>query len=158
MRCHTPHPSPPAGNAARHGPADRAGDADRERTLDVLGDAHARGYLGDAELDERLSAALTARTHGDLAALVADLPPQLLAEHRRRESVDAARRLARAGLPRHVATYVAVMTLLVGIWLAVGVSGGGWYPWPVWPALGWGVGVVGHARAAYRRPQLTAAG
>lgn len=38
--------------------------------------------------------------------------------------------------------YVAVMVLLVLIWLLVGVNGGGWYPWPVWPALGWGIGLA----------------
>ena len=40
------------------------------------------------------------------------------------------------------------MVLLLTIWLAVGLTGGGWYPWPVWPALGWGIGVVGHVRSA----------
>jgi hypothetical protein len=40
------------------------------------------------------------------------------------------------------------MVLLVGIWLAVGLAGGAWYPWPVWPALGWGLAVAGHVKAA----------
>lgn len=49
------------------------------------------------------------------------------------------------------------MLLLVAIWLAVGVTAGSWYPWPVWPALGWGIGVVGHVRTA-RAAQSVAAG
>ena len=37
-------------------------------------DAFAEGRLDDAEFDERSRAALTARTHADLDALLADLP------------------------------------------------------------------------------------
>jgi hypothetical protein len=37
-------------------------------------DAFAEGRLDDAEFDERTRAALTARTHADLDALLADLP------------------------------------------------------------------------------------
>lgn len=42
----------------------------------------------------------------------------------------------------HLVAYVGVMVLLVLIWLLVGVNGGGWYPWPMWPALGWGAGIA----------------
>ena len=41
----------------------------------------------------------------------------------------------------HVATYVPLNLLLIGIWAA----GGGGYFWPVWPILGWGVAVACHA-------------
>jgi hypothetical protein len=51
----------------------RASDADRDRVLDLLGTAAGEGRLTLAELDERLSAALSARTLGELAALTADL-------------------------------------------------------------------------------------
>ena len=37
-------------------------------------DAFAEGRLDDTEFDERTRAALTARTHADLDALLADLP------------------------------------------------------------------------------------
>ena len=37
-------------------------------------DAFAEGRLNDTEFDERTRAALTARTHADLEALLADLP------------------------------------------------------------------------------------
>jgi hypothetical protein len=61
-------------------PEMRASDADRDRVMDVLRDATAEGRLTADELDERLAAALTARTFGDLAALTEDLPviPDLL--------------------------------------------------------------------------------
>jgi Domain of unknown function (DUF1707) len=51
----------------------RASDADRDRVLDVLGAAARDGRLTLAELDERVGAALSARTFGELAALTADL-------------------------------------------------------------------------------------
>src|SRR4029077_7104939 len=50
--------------------------SDRERDVVVVRvqDAFAEGRLDDAEFDERTRAALTARTHADLDALLADLP------------------------------------------------------------------------------------
>ncbi len=55
----------------------RASDADRDRVLDVLREAAAEGRLTPDELDERMGAALAARTLGELAALTADLPAGL---------------------------------------------------------------------------------
>jgi hypothetical protein len=55
-------------------PGLRASDADRDLAVDVLCVAAGDGRLTAAELDERLEAALTARTIGELAAVTADLP------------------------------------------------------------------------------------
>ncbi len=55
----------------------RASDADRDRVLDVLREAAAEGRLTPDEVDERMEAALAARTLGELAALTADLPAGL---------------------------------------------------------------------------------
>ena len=52
----------------------RASHADRDLAVDILRVAAGEGRLTVAELDERLEAALTARTIGELAALTADLP------------------------------------------------------------------------------------
>jgi hypothetical protein len=52
----------------------RASHADRDRVADVLRIAAGDGRLTAEELDERLEAALSARTMGELAALTADLP------------------------------------------------------------------------------------
>jgi uncharacterized protein DUF1707 len=52
----------------------RAGDADREATIESLRDHAAAGRLDSDELDERLEAALRATTFGELRALVSDLP------------------------------------------------------------------------------------
>lgn len=49
---------------------------------------------------------------------------------------------ARREFRTHLAVYWLVMTLLVLIWLLTG--GWGSYFWPVWPMLGWGLGVAIH--------------
>ena len=53
----------------------RASDADRDRVLDLLRDAAGDGRLTAAEFDERMEAALSSRTLGELAVLTADLVP-----------------------------------------------------------------------------------
>jgi hypothetical protein len=137
----------PAGDPARAG-EERAGDRDRQRTADLLALATGRGHLRIDELDERLAAVWAATSTGELALLERDLPHAVREELARREAALHARTAARAGLLGHVRSYAAVMVLLVGIWLSVGLASGGWYPWPVWPALGWGLAVAGHVRAA----------
>ena len=52
----------------------RAGDADRERVGALLQDAVTKGQLTIAEFSDRLGVAMSARTFGELDALVADLP------------------------------------------------------------------------------------
>ena len=51
----------------------------------------------------------------------------------------------------HLLAYVTVNALLVGIWA---VSGAGYF-WPVFPLLGWGIGVIFNAWDVYRRPAPT---
>lgn len=52
----------------------RASDADREHVTARLREHFAAGRLTSDELDERVSAALSAKTLGDLRRLMADLP------------------------------------------------------------------------------------
>jgi uncharacterized membrane protein len=52
----------------------RASDADRERLVEVLKDGFAEGRLTQDEYNLRMGRAYTARTYGELGALVADLP------------------------------------------------------------------------------------
>jgi hypothetical protein len=52
----------------------RVSDADRERVTARLRDHFAEGRLTRDELDERVTAALNAKTAGDLRGLMADLP------------------------------------------------------------------------------------
>ncbi|MFI7013673.1 DUF1707 domain-containing protein [Streptomyces sp. NPDC050164] len=67
----------PTGKGAGLGssPELRASHADRDRVVDVLRIAAGDGLLTAEELDERLEAALSARTLSELATLTADLPP-----------------------------------------------------------------------------------
>ena len=52
----------------------RAADADREQVAERLRRAAAEGRLLTEELEERLGAALSAKTYGELDAIVSDLP------------------------------------------------------------------------------------
>jgi len=68
----TPAPPPPGTAIARN--ELRASHQDRDRIVEVLRVAAGDGRLTAEELDQRLELALTARTYGELATLVADLP------------------------------------------------------------------------------------
>lgn len=122
----------------------RAGDREREKTADQLGQAMAQGYLAMDEYETRLQAAFGAHTTAELRALVADLPLAQLRRNdpRRREARRAA---ARRGVQIHMAGYLAMVVIVLAVWLAVGLTAGAWYFWPIWPILGAGIGVVGHA-------------
>ena len=65
-------PGTDAGSGAR--PQLRASHGDRDGAVEILRVAAGDGRLTAAELDERVEAALTARTRDELAALTADLP------------------------------------------------------------------------------------
>jgi len=52
----------------------RISDADRDRVTARLRDHFAEGRLTSEELDERITATLTAKTVGDLRGVMADLP------------------------------------------------------------------------------------
>ena len=72
----SPAPVSPPGTA-------RAADADREAIAEILRVAAAEGRIDFEELDDRLGQAYSAKTYGQLRALVADLPaqPALLPQH-----------------------------------------------------------------------------
>ena len=117
----------------------RASDAERSRTVNRLQQAHVDGRLGADEVAERIEAALRAKTRGDLADLVRDLPgpaqeqvvpvPQPAAPARQRgESLGAA--WAAWGIASSV-TFV--------IWLITAATAGfQTYPWFLWVAGPWG--------------------
>ena len=66
--------SEPGGEIARS--ELRASHDDRDRVVELLRVSAGDGRLTAEELDERLELAMTARTYGELARLVADLPEQ----------------------------------------------------------------------------------
>jgi hypothetical protein len=66
--------SEPGGEVARS--ELRAAHDDRDRVVELLRVSAGDGRLTAEELDERLEQAMTARTYGELARLVADLPAE----------------------------------------------------------------------------------
>jgi hypothetical protein len=133
-------PHPPAGTDL----CVRVGDREREDVIARLGQAFAQGYLSIPEYETRLGQALEAQTTGALSQPLNDLPVDRIArsDPRRRAARAAA---VRRGVRIHLAAYLAASLLMIGIWLAVAVTVGAWYFWPVWPILGGGIGVVSHA-------------
>jgi hypothetical protein len=67
-------PIPQHGDAVASPASLRASHLDRDQAVELLRMAAGDGQLTAEELDERLEAALTARTRGELAAITADLP------------------------------------------------------------------------------------
>jgi hypothetical protein len=112
----------------------RISDRDREEATASLREHAAAGRLTLDELDTRLEAALSARTRAELDAQFADLPRPRTARH------PHAKRL---GMRIHTTVYVWVALGMVAIWLLTGMG----YFWPIWPIMGWGIGVVSHRGA-----------
>jgi hypothetical protein len=53
----------------------------------------------------------------------------------------------------HIVVYLAVQAMLVAIWWATGAA----FFWPIFPILGWGIGLVAHALDAYGPDRITEA-
>jgi Domain of unknown function (DUF1707) len=111
-------------------PALRVSDAEREAVVERLRGAGAEGRLDPDELGERVAAADRARTHADLAALVADLPEP---------PRPPAPRVPGDELRRRLATFLPPNIICVVIWAATNPGG---YFWPMWVMLGTGIGLV----------------
>jgi 2TM domain len=68
----------------------------------------------------------------------------------------------RAGFKSHLVSYIVVNAFLWAIWFFTGNQHKGlhfneWsndnYPWPIWPMLGWGIGLAFHYAGAYVFPK-----
>jgi hypothetical protein len=116
----------------------RASDADRERTVERLRRGAAEGRLEPEELEERVEAALAARTRRELEPLTADLPSDRRARRRRK---------ALAELRSHRLAFAVAAPGMVAVWALTGCD----YFWPVWPILGWGSGLFIHGKAVFAR-------
>ncbi|HEX7266328.1 MAG TPA: DUF1707 domain-containing protein [Streptosporangiaceae bacterium] len=100
----------------------RVSDADRDHAAARLRDHFAEGRLTQEELDERISAALSAKTFGDLRRVMADLPQPEPVPAR------AAPNPQRAGPPwvvyRHGPPILPLV--LFALLAAMLIPGGGW--------------------------------
>jgi hypothetical protein len=99
----------------------RAADADREHIAARLREHYAEGRLTQDELDERISAALSARTYGDLRRVMADLPEPGLAPQPWGWPASAAPRpvMVRTGPP-------LLPLAFLFLFIALLLPGGGW--------------------------------
>ena len=122
----------------------RASDADREQVAERLRHATTEGRLLPDELEDRLGAALSARTYGELDAIVSDLPAPSPAR------TGASRALVPVRPAVAVAAAVVVAFILIGALTAVAgvhshaghhamAGGRGFLPivWLIWIAIGW---------------------
>jgi len=91
----------------------RASDVDRDAVAERLRQAAGEGRLEPEELEERLHAALRARTYGDLHGLLTDLPATPAAWSRHGAEVMPAARTALAVAIRVLLTLVVVAVVLV---------------------------------------------
>lgn len=57
----------------------------------------------------------------------------------------------------HLVVYVVVNGFLWALWLVISLTAGWHFPWPVFPLLGWGIGLAVHAWDAYSRHEITEA-
>ncbi len=127
----------------------RASDADREQIAERLRQATAEGRLLAAELEQRLGVALSARTYGELDALVADLPGAASIAPRRRQSNS----LLRVG-PAQVVALVFLMPVLVAVVIAaITIIASLFAFWALAVALAWWMfgHRLGHHPARYAR-------
>ena len=121
----------------------RASDEDREQTAERLRKATAEGRLLAEELEERLEATFTARTYGELDAVVADLPGAVA---RRRE-----RPRSPVLTPVHVIALFLLAPVILSLMLAVAVIVATLFSaWGLLLVVGWFM--FGHGRRHYWSP------
>jgi DUF1707 SHOCT-like domain len=105
--------------AAAGGPGDmRASHADRERVIDSVKAAFARGQLTAGELDARVGQALTARTYAELAAVTLSIPAKSNLARPPKAAQEQPRRPQNRLVNRGVCMITAI-TLAGGVWVGI---------------------------------------
>jgi hypothetical protein len=60
----------------------------------------------------------------------------------------------RVSFKTHLTVYIIINIFFWLLWYFGGTpEGGDRFPWPVWPTLGWGIGVFFHFMGAYINPK-----
>lgn len=148
----------------------RVGDAERDQVASALHEHFAQGRLTREELDERVTAALSATTVGDLRKVTEDLPaaadaplPLVTGGGRTPGAVRAGppwgpyaggppwgwhtRRMAYRG--RHPRVGPPIGVFLLAVFLIAAFGGGGWVAFPLFVLL-WGAMAFAGVRRARR--------
>ncbi|MFE2995507.1 DUF1707 domain-containing protein [Nocardia sp. NPDC059246] len=114
----------------------RASDRDREQIVDRLRVAMGEGRITLHEFDERLQQVYSARTYGELAPILSDLPVP------RGPGRPVGRPDDGGSVPVWVkiiwTPWVFVNLMCVVIWVATGMG----YFWPIWVAVPWGLALL----------------
>jgi hypothetical protein len=129
----------------------RAGDADRDRTIELIREAYTEGRLDTDEFEVRMGSAQEARTYGDLARLVQDLPvqpptagPVSVPVAATVVPVDADAGREARNLRKGWASWAGVSIMVNVIWLGTWLTGDEGAPpyWPIWVMGPWGAAMV----------------
>ena len=122
----------------------RAADADRQAVADNLKAALDEGRLDLHEYDERLQQAYAAKTYGELAPLLSDLPAQ-----RRPAGLAPAQpeangaEVTRQWVFEVWSSWLPVVAVTTVIWLISSLGSGELlYFWPIWVAGPWGAVIL----------------
>lgn len=128
----------------------RASDADRDRVASALREHHAQGRLAADEFHERLERTYQAKTFGELAPILADLPEEDLnqlpvpaAQHRPAPRTRGQLLRRRVLLVVGWSTWAFVSSLNLVIWLLVSLAAENpIFPWPILVAGPWGAAML----------------
>jgi hypothetical protein len=110
----------------------RASDADRDRTAGLLREHFGVGRLDQEELDERIRRAYDAKTEGELAALLVDLPALPVTRAEARRELAERRRHLRRRVLQESGGGLGLFWLCTGIWAVSGAHG---FFWPVFTLI-----------------------
>jgi hypothetical protein len=110
----------------------RASDADRERAAQEIREHYAAGRLTEEELEERVQAAVNARTQGELIAVRQDLPRLPVSPAQQRAEFADRRRLLRGQLLQESGGGVTAFVVCAALWAVNGANG---FFWPLFVAM-----------------------
>ena len=122
----------------------RVGYAERDETTARLAEHFAAGRLNRTEFDDRTSRALAARTRGDLDDVMADLPhvPAVAEKPTTAVPPDTTNENQRAAVSLWRRTTLLTWGIFAVFFIVLWATTGAGYFWPMWPILGWGIGVA----------------
>ncbi|HLZ26713.1 MAG TPA: DUF1707 domain-containing protein [Chloroflexota bacterium] len=128
----------------------RVGDADRQGAVAELQRHYVDGRLTSDELDERVAQTLKARTFGELAIPLHDLPALANTDPARSVAIAPSEYTERAAFGPAFGALLIVIGALAFLWMFVFPTHS-WGPMPFWPAFIFLFFFVGGPRRGSRR-------